>query len=379
MKAIIKGNIVTEKGILSGKAIIFDENIIDILQEEEACKIRPDEIIDAKGGYISPGFIDIHTHGTEGHDIMDGDEAGIEFISKKYASSGVTSFLATTMTMDLHSIDKALCNIRRAMKKNCGANILGCHLEGPFISRKYPGAQDTAYIINPDNSIIGEYNDVIKMVTIAPETKNSEEFIKYCVKEGIRVSIGHSSASYEESVNAIKLGVRSITHTFNAMLPLHHREPGIIGAAMDNADVYCELIADNVHVHPVIQRILLKLKGVDRMILITDSMMAASMSDGYYELGGQTVCVKNGSARLKNGTLAGSTLTIDKALRNFRENTDISVYNAIKSVTANPAKLLGIDNIKGSLRKGMNADIVVFDDDFNVSHTFVNGCLCYEG
>ena len=263
------------------------------------------------------------------------------------------------------------------MQYDCGAKVLGCHLEGPFISGKYPGAQVASHIKTADFSLIEDYSDVIKMITIAPEIKGSEQFIRRCANENIVVAIGHSSATYEEAVEAFGIGVKGITHIFNAMPPLRHREPGIIGAAMDNKDIYCELIADNIHVHPVLQRILLKSKGVDRIILVTDSMRAAGMPDGCYELGGQTVYVRNGSARLGNGTLAGSVLTIDKALGFFMNNTGISIEDAVRLVTINPASLLGLGNRLGSLRKGLDADITVFNEQFDILFTFVNGFMCY--
>lgn len=378
MKAIINGRIISETGVLSGKAVLFDESIADIVPENELKEIEIDERIDAKGHYVSPGFIDIHAHGAAGCDIMDEDDGGITLISGKKAASGVTSFLPTTMTMDLHSIEKALCRIRKAMGESGGVHVLGCHLEGSFISKKFPGAQDDRYILYPDDALVKRYGDVIKMITMAPEHGNAHGFIKSCVDDGIVISIGHSSATYDEAAEAIKLGARAVTHIFNAMPPLHHRNPGIIGAAMDSDDVYCELIADNIHVHPAVQRILLKSKGIGRLILVTDSMRATGMDDGRYEIGGQAVDVKDGVARLENGALAGSTLTIDRALSNFRRNTGISIEDAVKPVTVNPARLLGIDGRKGVLRQGADADIVVIDDGFNVQYTFVKGRLCYR-
>jgi len=377
-RAIINGRIITPEGALTGSAVIFDEKILAVVPEKNIKHFGVEERIDAEGCFVSPGFIDMHTHGAVGHDTMDGDIEGIRAISEKYASLGVTGFLATTMTMEIDSIKKALDSIRKAMQYNYGAKVLGCHLEGPFISGKYPGAQNASYIKAADFSLIEDYRDVIKLVTIAPEAEGSDEFIRHCVNEGVSISIGHSSATYEEAANAFKLGARSVTHTFNAMPALHHREPGIIGAAMDDKEVYCELIADNIHVHPVMQRVLLKTKGVDRIILITDSMRAAGMPEGCYDLGGQTVYVKNDSARLENGTLAGSILTMDKALGNFMSNAGISIDDAVRLATINPSSLLGLGERLGRLQEGLDADITVFNEQFDVLFTYVNGGLCYK-
>ncbi|HYE81090.1 MAG TPA: N-acetylglucosamine-6-phosphate deacetylase [Clostridia bacterium] len=378
-RAIINGRIITPKGILTGSAVIFDDRVLAVVPESETGHFDIAEKLDVEGCFVSPGFIDIHTHGAVGHDIMDGSAEGIRLISEKFASFGVTGFLATTMTMDTGSIRKALDSIREAMQDNRGARVLGCHLEGPFISRKYPGAQAAVHTKAAEFSLIKDYGDVIKLVTVAPEIEGSGVFIRQCIDENIAVSIGHSSATYEEAAGAFRLGAGSVTHTFNAMPALHHREPGIIGAAMDDRDVFCELIADNIHVHPVMQRVLLKSKGTGRLILITDSMRAAGMTEGCYELGGQTVYVRDNSARLENGTLAGSVLTMDRALYNFIRNTGTNVWEAVGTVTANPAAMLGLEDRLGSIEKGLDADITVFDEKLNIRYTFIKGCLCYKG
>jgi len=377
-KAIINGRVITREGVLSGYAVIFHERILAVIPETNMNQFEITEKIDAEGCFVSPGFIDVHTHGAFGHDIMDGDLRGIGSICEKLVSFGVTGFLATTMTMEVDRIWKALDCIKKAMQDNYGAKVLGCHLEGPFISRKYPGAHNAAQVKAAEYSLIKDYSDVVKLVTMAPEIKDSEEFIRHCMDDSIAISIGHSSATYKEAANAFRLGISSVTHAFNAMQPLHHREPGIIGAALDNKDVYCELIADNIHVHPAIQRMLLKSKGINRIILVTDSMRAAGMPVGCYELGGQIVHVRNNNARLENGTLAGSVLTMDNALRNFVDNTGIRINDAIRLVTENPANLLCLGKRLGSLREGLDADITVFNEHFDILYTFVNGRLCYR-
>ncbi len=375
MNAVVNGKIIVENTLISDRVLLFEDKIIDIIPESEFYKFSVDHLYDAKGRYVSPGFIDIHSHGTMGHDSMDGDWKGIKAMCEGFASHGVTGFLATTMTMDRESIEGALRSIKKATDMTGGAKVLGCHLEGPFISPQSAGAQNPGFIRKPDFRLLENFKELIKVVTMAPELEGAEAFIKKCAGNDIVISIGHSRGTYDDAVRAIRSGARSITHTFNAMTALNHREPGIVGAAMDSDDVYCELIADNIHVHPAAQRILLKAKGINRVILVTDSMRASGMGDGAYDLGGQTVIVEGDSARLENGTLAGSILTMDRALRNFIKNTGISVTEAVKTVTENPARLLKMDDAIGSIGTGKYSDLVIFDDDFSISHTFVNGSL----
>ncbi|MDR3601374.1 MAG: N-acetylglucosamine-6-phosphate deacetylase [Desulfosporosinus sp.] len=377
MDAIINGKIIIGNELETDKVILFEDKIINIIPSYESSKYSIDKFIDANNNYVSPGFIDIHTHGAMGHDIMDGDYTGLKAISESFVAHGVTGFLATTMTMNWDRIERALSTIAKAMAETPGSKVLGCHLEGPFISSKNAGAQNPMFIQTPNFDLLEKYQEFIKVVTIAPELANAEHFIKKCINNKIVISLGHSCGTYEDAMKAIANGARSITHTFNAMTPLKHREPGIVGAAMCSTEVYCELIADNIHVHPVVQRILLQTKGIDRMILVTDSMRASGMGNGRYELGGQSVVVENNSARLENGTLAGSVLTLDSALRNFRINTGIGIVDAVKTVTTNPAKLLGMEDSIGRIEIGRNSDLVIFDEKFSIVDTFVNGALRY--
>ncbi|HGG0417856.1 N-acetylglucosamine-6-phosphate deacetylase [Clostridium botulinum] len=379
MKAIVNGKIIVGNEILENKVLLFEKKIIDILDRDNVCLSKNDYIIDAKGLYISPGFIDVHIHGSGGKDAMDGKIESIKVISNTIAKRGVTSFLPTTMTMAKERIYKALDVIEQAMNMDLGgAKVLGAHLEGPFINPKYKGAQKVDFIKNPSFDFIKSYENVIKIITLAPEKDENFKFLKY-IKENtdIVLSIGHSDATYEQAIAAIDNGISRATHIFNAMTPLNHRKPGIIGAIM-NTDISCELIADNIHVHKGAINVLTKIKGKDKIILITDSMRAGCMNNGIWELGGQKVIVKNGSARLEDNTLAGSILTLDNAIKNMKNNIDASLCEIISMVTINPAKDINIYDKKGSIEKGKDSDIVIFDKDINIRMTIVEGNIVYQ-
>lgn len=385
MRAIVNGKIITKSRLLKDKVILFDDKIEKILDKREFHKLINEntndsiQIADAQGMYVSPGFIDIHIHGAGGSDTMDGTLEALEVISKTIAKSGVTAFLPTTMTMSKEKIYKALDNIKEAVSKDFkGAKVLGAHMEGPFINEKYKGAQKGDYILNPSYDFIKGYEDDIKIITLAPEKDENLSFIK-TVKEktDIALSIGHSDASYEQAMTAIENGITQSTHTFNGMTPLHHRKPGIIGAAF-NSNIFCELIADTIHVHPAVINILVNVKGKEKVILITDSMRAGGMKDGISELGGQKVIVKDGSARLEDGTLAGSVLTLNKAVKNVFNNTNLNICEAVDMVSLNPAKSINIDSKKGSIEIGKDADIVIFDENFDVKHTIVSGKTVFK-
>lgn len=377
MKAIVNADLVVEDGILHDYAVSFDEKILTVCKSEEIDRSCYEEIIDMKGRYLSAGFINIHIHGCMGRDTMDEEADSIAVISRSLAQTGVTSFLPTTMTVEFSKIEKAFERIRNGMKSSSGAQVLGCHMEGPFISPQYKGAQDEANIIKPDFNLIKRYKDVIKVITMAPELEGADSFIEECIKGNIIISMGHTAATYVDVMKAINKGAASCTHLFNAMTALHHRKPGTVGAAMDS-DIYCELIADNIHVDPAVQRILLKVKGIDRIILVSDSMRACLLDDGEYDLGGQRVIVKGGEARLPEGNLAGSLLTLDRAVHNLMENTGIEIVDAIKTVTINPAKLLHIEDSKGSIKVGNDADFTSFDKDINIYSTYLKGNKIFE-
>ncbi|MBR1647245.1 MAG: N-acetylglucosamine-6-phosphate deacetylase [Selenomonadaceae bacterium] len=370
MTSIVNGRLILpdDNGdfkICAGTVLNFDEKIFSISDSVEG------EVVDAENNFVAPGFINVHIHGCAGADTMDDDETALTTMREFLPRSGVTSFLPTTMTMSLEKISAALKRIRHEQKISHGAKIFGAHLEGPFISKKFKGAQDEQYIIPADFAFVEKFADVIKIVTVAPE-EISFDFIDRCREKNIVVSIGHSAATYEIATAAIERGATHVTHLFNAQSPFHHRKPGVVGAALDShANV--ELIADNVHVHPVAQRFVKKIKPLDEIILITDSLRACGLGDGESELGGQKVFVNGNLATLADGTLVGSVATLNDVLKNFCANTDTDVASGVELVTKNPAVELKIFDSVGSLEVGKSADITIFDDDFNVKKTFVDG------
>ena len=376
MKAIVNGKIITPNSILENKVLVFDKLIVGVFD------VVPNEcdVIDANGLYVSPGLIDVHIHGCMGFDVMDSDYNAIKVMSERIAKNGVTSFLPTTMTMDQKRICKSLDNIRTYMRQDLeGAQVLGAHLEGPFVNSRYKGAQNGDFIIVPCWEFIQNYIDVIRLVTYAPECDIDFVFTDavLATKANIKLSIGHSAAKYTEACKAITRGCSHITHLFNAMSPLNHRDPGVVGAALMN-DVFVELIADKVHVNPELFQFVLDNKGENKIVLITDSMRAGCMNDGDYDLGGQAVRVKDGAARLHDDTLAGSVLSLNDAVRNFYENSNASISSAIKMASLNPAKSIGMDNQKGSLEIGKEADIALFDSEFRCHMTIVQGRVVFN-
>jgi len=368
MKAIINAKIITSSEVLVGYNLLFSRDKIIRISKELPIWAR---VIDAKGLYLSAGFIDIHIHGSAGFDVMDGTSEALQSISKSILSTGTTSFLATTMTMSQEAIDKALSTVLN-FQNTVGAKVLGVHLEGPFINISKKGAQNATYIQTPNLELIEPYMDIVKMITLAPEVKGAEAFISYLKKNypTILLSIGHSDATYEESKKSFNWGISHATHLFNAMNPLHHREPGIVGAVLEDDGVSCDIIADLIHIHPSFFRLLSRVKR-ENLVLITDAMRAGCLCNGLSEIGGQKVMVKDGEARLEDGTLAGSVLKLNEALKNFYKYTDISLPELLAMVTTIPARKLGVD--RGELKEGFPADFVLFDKQFTIHHTFVEG------
>lgn len=365
--------------------IIFHDSIEDgsILIENGKIKaINPvsyddNDIIDAEGLYISPGFIDVHIHGAGGYDTMDGTYDALNNISRVISKHGTTSFLPTTMTCAIDDIKRSIAAIAKAKLIGTeGANVLGAHLEGPFINPEMIGAQNPKYVQNPSietfKSMVGEHIDAITSITLAPEVEGAKELIAYLKENNITVSMGHTKATYNEAIESVKCGVCHSTHLFNAMTGLHHREAGVVGAIFDS-EITTETISDGIHISYPSLRVAYKQKGTDKVLLVTDAMMACSMPDGMYSLGGQDVIVKEGAARLTSGALAGSVLTLDAAVRNVVKNSNYPLYEVVKMATLNPAKLCKVENTKGSIKEGFDADLLIFDENINIKKVIING------
>lgn len=374
---IVNGRLLIGGNIVSNKDVLIEGNKIRAIGNG----LYGDNIIDAGGNYVSPGFVDIHIHGSSGFDTMDGTFEAINTISKSVAMHGTTSFLPTTMTEDKGKIKNAIKNVFDNKDRVEGAEILGVHMEGPFINPKQKGAQDDKFILKPTvenfTEICGEYVNIVKLVTIAPEVDGALELIRYLKEKNIVASVGHTDSTYDDVALGYKAGITHATHVFNAMKGFHHREVGTVGAVFD-LDISAEVIADGIHsVFPAI-RALIRLKGKEKVNLVTDAMMAANLRDGLYQLGGQDVYVKDGAARLKSGVLAGSTLTLDKAIKNISSNTDLSLPESVALASYNSAKVIGVDDRKGLIKEGYDADIVIFDENIEIKKTIVGGKIVYE-
>jgi len=379
MKAVVNGKIILKDRIIEGAALLFSDVIEGVLPPDKL----PEGIekIDAKGGYVSPGLIDMHIHGYLGCDVCDGTEESIRTISKGLLANGVTGYLPTTMTVAMSVIKQSL-EVCRKLKEESktwdGSTILGVHAEGPFISESKKGAQNPDYILKPDAAFVKEYADIIKVISLAPET-DTEDFA--AIREinrdtDVVISMGHTSADYETAMSSTAVGVKHATHLFNAMTPLAHRAPGVVGAAL-NSDVSCELIADTFHVSTALYDMLFKLKG-RKLCFITDCLPAGGLPYGEYTLGGAKIVYRDIVCRLEDGTVAGSVLPLNKGVWNVYTNSNIPLHECVNCASLNPATTLGIADKKGSIEVGKDADIIITDAEFKVNKTIIGGEIRYE-
>ncbi len=381
--AIKVDELITPIEKLSKAYVLISSNRIDKIISWKNKVSEEYEIIDYSDYICAPGYIDIHTHGCYGYSAMDNKIESILEISKNLLKHGVTSFLPTTLSAPIDELSLILKNISLAMKKNSnGAEILGAYVEGPYISKEKAVAQNVMFIRKPK---IEEFEELIKVseknirvITIAPEIPGAIEFIKNVVKNGITVAAAHTNANYEEAIAGFNAGITLCSHFFNGMRNFHHRDPGIVGAALINPNVYCEIIVDMIHLHPCTIKLTLLAKSIDKVILITDSISATGLPNGYYELEGIRIIVKNGiSRRIDTGDLAGSTLTMDKAVKNMVNKIGIDIKDAIKMATLNPAKVIN-DKERGIITPGAIANLVILDKELNVIATFVQGKKVYD-
>lgn len=379
-------NIIKSEGIIKGSVLIEDGKIKDIftgVADENKSQI----VIDGNGKYLSPGFIDVHNHGNFGKDAMEGTYEALDTMASFHIKNGVTGFLATTMTDTKEATLKAIKNTVSYMRENSGkledkSKVLGIHMEGPYFSMLKKGAQPAEGIKEPVLQEIGQYFEEaegkLKLLALAPEVKGALDAIAYLKDKGITVSLGHSNGTYEETMKGIEAGAAEATHLYNGMRSFNQREPGIIGAVLTDPRVSCELICDGIHVHPAAMKMAYMLKGEDKIILISDAMMATGLEDGWYTLGIQNVLVEDGVARLKDGTLAGSTLTLNKAVYNMVNKVGVPLYQAVKMASLNPAIAIKIGDRKGSIEKGKDADLIIFNQDIKIEKSFIAGALVYD-
>ena len=362
-----------------GWLLVEDARIAD-LGSGEAPRGALDEMIDGRGLILAPGLIDIHVHGALGYDTMDATPQALREIARFGAEHGVTAFLATTMTGPSDAIMAALRNIDEVREAGTGgAALLGAHVEGPFLDAERAGAQDPSLVrtASPDEYVAMLDTGVVRLITVAPEYTENHPLIRYAVERGAVASVGHTRASYEDLQYATSVGITQVTHLYNAMEPMHHRTPGALGAALTLQGLRCQLIADNVHVHPAMLDLAVRAKSPEGIILVTDAMSGTGMADGVYDLGGQAVTVSEGIARIGGGALAGSTLTMDRAVRNVMGAADLALWQALTMATSTPAASLGIAR-KGEIAVGSDADLILIDPQMNVALTMVEGHIVHD-
>lgn len=386
MKELLLKNakIVLKDRVIEGDILTADGIIRDITDRKSPVKAETLEVensIDLDGKYVVPGFIDVHIHGSNGADAMDGTAEALKTISSYIATKGTTKFLATTLTSskeELINVLKIAADLQN--KELDGATIFGVHMEGPYFDIEYKGAQNEKYMKPATEKEIKDYLDVkpglVKMMSLSPHTEQSIETVKFLKENGVIVSVGHSAAKFNDVMKAVDAGLSHSTHTFNGMRGINHREPGVAGAVLISDKINAEVIFDKVHIHPEIVRLMIKAKGTDKVVCITDAMAATGLPNGDYKLGELDVYVKDGEARLKsNDSLAGSVLTLDKAFRHVIE-LGYPIYEAVKLTSTNAAVEFGLN--AGAIEVGKEADFTILDDSYNVDMTIINGNIKYQ-
>jgi N-acetylglucosamine-6-phosphate deacetylase len=376
--AIIKPmlTLLTARSLWNGTSLLRDpvveveDGLIASIASRESSELPVHSqirVLDFPGAMLAPAFFDVHMHGGAGHDVMEATPEALDAIGAFLASRGTGSFLATTMTASLEATLRALSGLARLLAKprdHAQAQPIGIHLEGPFLSHAKPGVQPVEHLLAPDIALFDRFFDAaegqVRLMTLAPELPGAVELAAHATARGVRVSVGHSNATAGETCASIAAGAVSATHTFNAMRPLDHREPGILGTVLSNDSLFAELVCDGIHVAPEMVKLWWKAKGPERGILVTDAMSAAGMPDGEYQLGEFAVQVANGRA-IARGVLAGSVLTLDRALANFVEFTGARLEEALRLLTANPAVMTGLTDRCGWLAVGEPANLVALD------------------
>lgn len=376
---ITAGSLFTPLERIENPVLTVEDGYFVSVQSRNSAELTPGRRLDFPGMVVAPGFIDIHLHGGAGHDVMANDDAALPHIERQLAGHGVTAYLPTTVTASLDRTLRALERLGEAVlgkARSDRAIPLGIHLEGPFISHTKRGVHPPEHLAEPSPEALERLwlasQGTIRMLTIAPELPGALETIRYARTLGVYCSLGHSNATYEETLAGITAGGGHATHTFNAMRALDHRDPGILGAVLTRDDVTADIIVDGIHVHPSVVRLFLRAKGSERAILITDAISATGMPDGTYHLGAFEVQVKDNRCEYQ-GRLAGSVLTLDRAVRNAMKFAGLRLEEALRLATLNPAGLLGSENQRGRIAPGCRADLVVLTSEGQVVSTIIAG------
>ncbi|WP_018756923.1 N-acetylglucosamine-6-phosphate deacetylase [Paenibacillus terrigena] len=381
---IVNANVVTPQGIIENGCVRIENGTIVFVGTQAEVPVADlaawqHEALDAQGGWIIPGFIDVHVHGGYGADFMDSNKEVLDTITKFHLSQGTTTIMATTMTQSHDAIERVLAEVYEYKNNSMPyAQVHGVHMEGPFINPKYKGAQNPEFMVEARVDWLEDWNTkypgVIKQISLAAERNGAIKAIRWARSNGINVAAAHTDATYEEMMTAVEAGLNQAVHTYNAMTPLTHRAPGTVGAVLSEDRIVAELIADCIHVHPAAMKVLVKCKTNNNLVVITDAMSAAGLGDGDYDLGGLAVVAKNGEARLKDGgSLAGSLLTMIVAFQNIIHRVGVSIEEAVQLTSYNAAKQLGIDDRTGSIRAGLQADLLLLDTALNIQSIWVKG------
>ncbi|MBV6716424.1 N-acetylglucosamine-6-phosphate deacetylase [Paenibacillus chitinolyticus] len=378
LKILHNVNVVQEDNSCMSATLWIRDGMIERIESSLSALPEGDyEFMDGQGHLLIPGMIDVHIHGANGFDMMDGSETSIQEVSRACAATGCTSFLVTSVSSTIEALIAMIRSVKRVAGHEAGAKIAGLHLEGPYLNPKRKGMQNERFLRHPDltemKEIFDEADGLIKMVTIAPELPGGMELVSFLKERGVIIAVAHSDATYEEAKQAFEAGASHVTHCFNGMRPIHHRDPGLVVAAFEQEHVSLQAIVDGIHLHPAIVRMMHRLKGPDGMVLITDALQAMGLGDGKYMFGGHPVTVSQGVARLEDGTLASSTVTMNEALR-LTVDTGISLTDAVKMASSSPARLLGLA-AKGKISAGFDADLVLLDEQFQVQWTMIKGSI----
>lgn len=384
METLIKNiKIITPFDVLYNHSLIIKEDKIEgIIEDKEVNSEEFVKVIDGEGLFLAPGFVDIHNHGNSGYDVMDNTEEALDGMGDYHIANGVTSYLGTVITSSYENMTDAIKNIVNYKNKDDKAHVVGIHLEGPFFDVSKKGAQPEKYIDTPSIGKIQKLLDAsegnLKMLSLAPELDGAIELIRFLKKNDVVVAMAHSDSDYKDAKKGIDNGITVATHLYNGMKNFTHREPGIVGASLTDERVYCEIIYDRFHLHDIAVKLALKMKGYDKIVLVSDAMRAAGLEDGEYDLGGQKVFVKDTLPRLESGSIAGSTLDLQRAVYNMIHYLQVPINEAVKMASLNPARAIDMDKNLGSIEIDKNADLILFDENIDIKQVFIGGKLSWK-